>query len=116
MSYDEVMLRYGSDRPDRRLGGEIHDLGEVFARTEFNAFRGVLEAGGVVRGLKARGEFPRRRLDELTERAKQLGAKGLVWAVDRVRGLALADRQVPLRRRDDAAGPRRSARARATCC
>src|SRR5918911_394324 len=59
LSYDEAMLRYGSDRPDRRLGREIHDLGEVFAGSEFQVFRGVLESGGVVRGFKTPGEFPR---------------------------------------------------------
>jgi aspartyl-tRNA synthetase len=81
LTYDEAMLRYGTDRPDRRIGMEIHDLGEVFAGSEFQVFAGALGSGGVVRGLKATGEFPRRRFDELTERAKELGAKGLVWAV-----------------------------------
>jgi aspartyl-tRNA synthetase len=79
--YDEVMLRYGSDRPDRRLGMEIHDLSYVFGSSEFNVFRAAIADGGVVRGFKARGDFPRRRFDELTERAQALGAKGLVWAV-----------------------------------
>jgi aspartyl-tRNA synthetase len=81
LTYDEAMLRYGTDRPDRRLGMEIEDLGGVFAGSEFQVFAGALGSGGVVRGLKATGEFPRRRFDELTERAKALGAKGLVWAV-----------------------------------
>jgi aspartyl-tRNA synthetase len=81
LSYDEAMLRYGSDRPDRRIGMEIQDLGEVFGGSEFQVFAGALRSGGVVRGLKTSGEFPRRRFDALTERAKELGAKGLVWAV-----------------------------------
>jgi len=80
--YDEAMLRYGTDRPDRRIGMEIQDLGEAFAQSEFQVFRGALESGGVVRGLKAAGtDLTRKRFDELTEQAKQLGAKGLVWAV-----------------------------------
>ena len=81
LPYDEAMLRYGSDRPDRRIGREIHDLGDVFGGSEFQVFSGALGSGGVVRGFKTSGEFPRRRMDELTERAKQFGAKGLVWAV-----------------------------------
>jgi aspartyl-tRNA synthetase len=81
MTYDEAMLRYGTDRPDRRPGMEIHDLGAVFAGSEFKVFSGALESGGVVRGLRATGEFPRKRFDDLTEKAKALGAKGLVWAV-----------------------------------
>ena len=81
VSYDDVMLRYGSDRPDRRLGVEIHDLTDVFRGSEFKVFSGAVEGGGVVRGLKARGEFPRKRFDDLTELAQSLGAGGLVWAV-----------------------------------
>jgi aspartyl-tRNA synthetase len=64
------------------MGMEIADLGPAFASSEFKVFAGALAGGGVVRGFRARGEeFPRRRLDELTEHAKALGAKGLVWAV-----------------------------------
>ena len=81
LPYDEAMLRYGTDRPDRRIGREIHDLGPVFAQSEFKVFSGALAGGGVVRGFKTRGDFPRSRFDELTERAKSMGAKGLVWAV-----------------------------------
>lgn len=81
LTYDEAMLRYGSDRPDRRIGMEIHELGEVFGGSEFQVFSGALGSGGVVRGLKTNGEFTRKRFDELTEQAKALGAKGLVWAV-----------------------------------
>ena len=81
MGYDEAMLRYGSDRPDRRIPFEIADLGEVFAASEFKVFSGALSSGGVVRGFAAPGEFPRRRFDELTERAQRFGAKGLVWGV-----------------------------------
>ena len=80
VTYDEAMLRYGSDKPDRRPGMEIHDLGEAFAGSEFKVFSGALESGGVVRGLRASAELPRSRLDELTEQAKSLGARGLVWA------------------------------------
>jgi aspartyl-tRNA synthetase len=82
MTYDEVMLRYGTDRPDRRLGMEIHELGHVFGASEFKVFTGAIADGGVVRGLRARGgEFPRSRMDALTGRAQELGAKGLVWGV-----------------------------------
>jgi aspartyl-tRNA synthetase len=81
IAYDEVMLRYGSDRPDRRLGVEIHDLTDVFRGSQFKVFGGAIEKGGVVRALRARGDFPRSRIDKLEEKAKSLGAKGLAWAV-----------------------------------
>jgi aspartyl-tRNA synthetase len=81
IAYDEAMLRYGSDRPDRRLGVEISDLSDVFRESEFKVFSGAIDAGGVVRALRARGDFPRGRIDKLEEKAKSLGAKGLAWAV-----------------------------------
>ena len=81
LAYDESMLRYGTDRPDRRVGHEIVELTEAFRGSEFKVFAGVIESGGVVRGLKASGEFPRSRFDSLTEQAQSLGAGGLVWGV-----------------------------------
>jgi aspartyl-tRNA synthetase len=81
MTYDEVMLRYGSDRPDRRIGAEITDISDVFGSSEFKVFSGAVTSGGVVRALKAGGEWPRSRFDQLTEKAQALGAKGLAWAV-----------------------------------
>ena len=77
LTYDEAMSRYGSDRPDRRIGMEISDLTEAFAGSGFQVF----SSAETIRGLKAEGEFTRKRFDELTEQAKSLGAKGLVWAV-----------------------------------
>jgi aspartyl-tRNA synthetase len=58
---------------------EIEDLTEVFAGSGFQVFA----SAPAVRGFKATGgeEFTRRRFDQLTEQAKSLGAKGLVWAV-----------------------------------
>jgi aspartyl-tRNA synthetase len=81
ISYDEAMLRYGSDRPDRRLGVEIVDLSDVFRTSDFKVFAGAVESGGVVRALKAGGDWPRSRFDALTGKAQELGAKGLAWAV-----------------------------------
>jgi aspartyl-tRNA synthetase len=81
MGYDEAMARYGVDRPDTRFGLEIADVGEALASSEFKVFSGALESGGVVRGINAGArELARRDLDELTELARQHGAKGLVWA------------------------------------
>ncbi len=81
MTYDEAMRRYGTDRPDRRIPFEIADLSATFGASEFKVFSGALGSGGVVRGFAAPGEWPRRRFDELTERAQRMGAKGLVWGV-----------------------------------
>jgi aspartyl-tRNA synthetase len=81
LTYDEAMLRYGSDKPDVRFGLELSDLGAELAQTEFKVFSGVLASGGVIRGLNAGArEVPRSELDALTEHVRRFGAGGLVWA------------------------------------
>src|SRR4051794_36847174 len=72
LTYDEAMLRYGTDRPDRRIGMEIAELSDVFAGSGFQVF----SSAPTIRGIKATGEFTRKQFDELTEYAKTLGAKG----------------------------------------
>jgi aspartyl-tRNA synthetase len=76
MTWHEAQERYGTDKPDVRFGMELVDVTELFASTEFNAFKGK-----VVKGISAadRAELGRAALDRLTDRAKQLGASGLVW-------------------------------------
>jgi aspartyl-tRNA synthetase len=79
--YDEAIARFGTDRPDLRFGLELVELTDLLAGTEFKVFRGVIEAGGIVKGLNAGArDAPRSVLDGLIERAQELGAKGLVWA------------------------------------
>ncbi|MBM3667746.1 MAG: aspartate--tRNA ligase [Actinobacteria bacterium] len=80
--YDEAISRYGSDKPDLRFGLELVEITEVFRESEFKAFRGAIEGGGVVRALNAgKRELSRSELDGLVDEAQELGAKGLVWAV-----------------------------------
>ena len=79
--YDEAIARFGTDRPDLRYGYELVDLTEVLRGTEFKAFGGVIESGGAVVGVNfGQRELSRAQLDGLIEEAKELGAKGLVWA------------------------------------
>jgi aspartyl-tRNA synthetase len=81
MGYDEVMLRFGTDRPDLRIGLEIADVSDALRASEFKVFRSVLESGGAVRAMNVGArETPRSELDALTELAQRHGAKGLVWA------------------------------------
>jgi aspartyl-tRNA synthetase len=82
MPYEEAVRRFGSDRPDVRFGLEISGLEEAVAGTEFRVFAGVLDGGGVVRGLNAGAQsLSRADFDALTAFAQRFGAKGLAWAV-----------------------------------
>jgi aspartyl-tRNA synthetase len=76
MTWQEAQERFGSDKPDIRFGMELVELTPNFAATEFNAFKADCVKGIVVDGG---AEFTRSKLDELTDKAKRWGAKGLVW-------------------------------------
>ena len=77
ITWHEAMNRFGVDKPDLRFGMELVDLSEVFANTEARVFQAEC-----VKGIRAEGkatELTRNKLDALTDRTKQLGAKGLAW-------------------------------------
>ncbi len=77
MTWRAAMERYGSDKPDVRFGLELVECTDVFTATDFRAFQADCVKGIRVAGAAA--DTTRRRLDELTDRAKQWGAQGLVW-------------------------------------
>ena len=81
MTYDEMMDRYGSDKPDLRYGMELANVGEVFAGTGFRAFASALGSEGLVKAFAAPGgvQLSRKELDELVQVAKSRGAAGVVW-------------------------------------
>jgi len=80
MSYQDALLKYGTDRPDTRFEMLIQDVSPLFKDSSFVAFKEALTKGGVVRGFKAPGgaRFSRKELDNWGNRARALGAKGLI--------------------------------------
>ena len=82
LTWREAMDRFGTDKPDLRFGSEIVDLSSLFGASDFGVFKTAIDSGGTIRGINAGPlEWSRSRADEMTERAKELGAKGLVWMV-----------------------------------
>ncbi|WP_116998425.1 aspartate--tRNA ligase [Desertimonas flava] len=78
MTWHDAMNRFGVDKPDLRFGIELTELTDAFAATEFKAFATAPSIKGIcVPGVAA--DYGRNQLDKLTDRAKSLGAKGLVW-------------------------------------
>ena len=78
ITWREAMERFGVDKPDLRFGMELTELTSIFSSTEFKAFTGAES----IKGIRVEGkaeEFGRNKLDALTDRAKKMGAKGLVW-------------------------------------
>jgi len=83
LTYQDMMARFGTDKPDLRFGMELADLSKVLGGTGFRAIASVLAEGGAVKGLAAPGgsELSRRELDDLVQVTKERGAAGLVWLV-----------------------------------
>lgn len=82
ITYDEAMLKYGSDQPDLRFALEIQDITELVRDVDFKVFSSAIAAGGVVRALNAKtcgSFFTRREIDDLGKLATTYGAKGLAW-------------------------------------
>ncbi len=81
LSYDDAMVRYGSDKPDLRFDMAIQDVSEVFRDGRFKVFRELVAGGGFVRALvvPGAGRQARAQIDNLVDEAIALGAKGLVW-------------------------------------
>ena len=82
MTWHEAMNNYGIDKPDLRFAMTLVELTSVFAATEFKAFASAESIKAI---CVSHADYPqqaasgRNKLDALTERAKKLGAKCLVW-------------------------------------
>ncbi len=81
LRFREAMDRYGTDKPDTRLGMELVDLTETFRSSTFQVFRGVVAQGGVVKALNAKGlaGATQGQMEQLTALAREFGAKGLAY-------------------------------------
>ena len=81
LSYAEAIDRFGLDKPDLRFGLELKDISDIVKTSGFKVFASVVEKGGIVKVLNAKGcfEFSRKEIDDLTEFAAVYKAKGLAW-------------------------------------
>jgi aspartyl-tRNA synthetase len=82
LSWREAMQRYGSDKPDLRIPGELVDVDEYVRHVEFKVFSGPAnDAGSRVAALKIPGgaELSRKQIDDYTQFVSRYGAKGLAW-------------------------------------
>jgi len=81
MSYEEAMVRFGSDKPDLRFGMEIKSITKEVSNSQFKVFSDTISNGGEIFAINAKqcAEFSRKQIDELTDFAKKYGAKGLAY-------------------------------------
>ena len=80
LTYADVVERFGSDKPDLRYGLELADCSDLVRDSAFGVFRATIESGGRVRAVVMPGgaSLSRKQVDEFTDLAKTMGAKGLV--------------------------------------
>ncbi|MGI9058773.1 MAG: aspartate--tRNA ligase [Ktedonobacteraceae bacterium] len=80
LTYKEVMGRYGTDHPDLRFDLPLVEISELAQAGTFGVFQSALAANGMVKGIRVPGgaSYSRKEIEELTEFARMLGAKGLV--------------------------------------
>jgi aspartyl-tRNA synthetase len=84
ISYDEAMVKYGSDKPDLRNPIQAADVTELFRGSDFAVFAQVVEEGGVVRAIPAPGAADRSRsfFDKTVGVGESLGLAGLAYVVN----------------------------------
>jgi aspartyl-tRNA synthetase len=80
LSYRDVMDRYGTDHPDLRFDLPLVEITDLAQAGSFGVFQSALVANGIVKGVRVpgAGSYSRKQIEELTEFARVLGAKGLV--------------------------------------
>lgn len=83
MTFHDVMNRFGSDKPDTRFDLELIDFSDVMQKSGFNAFKSVVDGGGVVKGIcvKNTQNYSRKDYDDLKAMTEKWGAKGLAYIV-----------------------------------
>ena len=83
ISYEESMLKYGSDKPDLRNPLVISDLTEIFSREDvtFEIFKKLVKSGSKVRCIVTKNtkDKPRSFFDNIDKWAKEQGASGLAY-------------------------------------
>ena len=83
ITYDDALLKFGTDKPDLRNPLVIAEAGEIFRDSGFAVFAKALDGGGVVRAIPAPGSAarPRSFFDKLNDWARGEGAPGLGYII-----------------------------------
>ena len=89
LTWLEAMESYGNDKPDLRFDLPIVDVSDVVAESSFSVFTDALRKGGVARCINVKGggnAFTRATIEQLTDKALKLGAKGMAWILYKADG------------------------------
>ncbi len=89
ISFLDAMNTYGTDKPDTRIGMELHDVTGIFADSSFRVFATAANTEGQAIkciSVKGAGGWARSKIDKLSKVAATFGAKGLAWVAFREDG------------------------------
>ncbi len=89
LKYSDAIEWYGSDKPDCRFDMRMHDVSDIVRESTFTIMEKALSEGGVVKAMRVPGMAgaSRKELDDLTARAKELGAGGVFSIALQAEGL-----------------------------
>jgi aspartyl-tRNA synthetase len=76
LTYEDVMSRFGSDKPDMRFDLELIDVSDIVKKSEFSVFKNADQ----IKCINPNKEIPRKELDKYIEFCQKSGAKGMAWA------------------------------------
>ena len=81
ITYADAVSRFGLDKPDTRFDLELKDISDIAKDSGFKVFSSVVEKGGIVKALNAKGcvDFSRKEIDDLADFVAVYRAKGLAW-------------------------------------
>ena len=79
ITYDEAMIKYGTDKPDLRIKETIKDFTKIFIDTEISFIKETIKNKGQVRGFVINKLLTRSEIDSLDENLKNEGSPGLGW-------------------------------------
>jgi len=81
MPYEEVMGKYGTDKPDLRIPHEITDFTDSAKKLASNLLDGIITGGGKIKGLvlPEAAKYSRRILDDINNYIREVGGKGAIW-------------------------------------
>jgi aspartyl-tRNA synthetase len=81
LSFHESMERFGTDKPDLRIGLELKDMADLSEKGSFKILLDAIQSGERIKAINGKGMagLSRKEIDMLTEEAQSFGAKGLAW-------------------------------------
>lgn len=75
LKYDDVMEKYGSDKPDLRFGLELKEVTDIVKKSDFDIF----QKAECVKSINPEKDLSRKEIEELTDFCIKEGLKGLAW-------------------------------------